>query len=205
MKFILKIRNLDLQFCVVEYQANPIPSLYGTYNQAEFILLILQTQAQLKKNQEQKQKYKAFRSFQVLVEKNYHLHLPYNLSQRQTQLVQPNLSYQELKKFEHNNSYSTCNQQPTSTPNMYTLQDVQAQEFYQNHILRQAFFNSAMSCKPFVNGYAQYIYQWENPLCYKYSTLRYTSPEYNSHMLLLQAESQYLRNLYQRPFSNRGV
>ena len=47
MKFILGIKNLDLQFCIVKYKANPIPSLYGTYKQAKSILLVLQTQAQL--------------------------------------------------------------------------------------------------------------------------------------------------------------
>ncbi len=52
MKFILGIRNLDLQFCIVEYRANPTPSLYGTYKQAESKLLVLQTQALLQEFQE---------------------------------------------------------------------------------------------------------------------------------------------------------
>lgn len=42
MEFILGIRNLDLQFRVVEYRANPTPSLYGAYKQAESTLLVLQ-------------------------------------------------------------------------------------------------------------------------------------------------------------------
>ena len=41
MKFILGIRNLDLQFRVVEYQANPTPSLYDAYKQVKSILLVL--------------------------------------------------------------------------------------------------------------------------------------------------------------------
>lgn len=45
MKFILEIRNLDLQFYVVEYQANLTPSFYGIYKHVEFKLLIFQTQA----------------------------------------------------------------------------------------------------------------------------------------------------------------
>ena len=47
IKFILGIRNLDLQFCIVEYRANPTHSLYGAYKQAESILLVLQTEIQL--------------------------------------------------------------------------------------------------------------------------------------------------------------
>ena len=50
MKFILGIRNLDLQFRVVEYRANPTPSLYGAYKQVESTLLVLQTQAQLQES-----------------------------------------------------------------------------------------------------------------------------------------------------------
>ena len=54
MNFILGIRNLDLQFRIVEYQANFILSFYGAYKQAESILFILQTQAQLQEFREQK-------------------------------------------------------------------------------------------------------------------------------------------------------
>ena len=47
MKFILGILNFDFQFRVVEYWANPTPSLYGAYKQDNSTLLILHTQAQL--------------------------------------------------------------------------------------------------------------------------------------------------------------
>ena len=49
MKFILGIWNLDLQFRIVEYRANPTPSLYRAYKQAESTLLVLYIQAQLQK------------------------------------------------------------------------------------------------------------------------------------------------------------
>ena len=47
MKFILGIWNLDLQFYVVEYRANPMPSFYRAYKQVKSILFVFHTQAQL--------------------------------------------------------------------------------------------------------------------------------------------------------------
>ena len=52
MKFILGIRNLNLQFRIVEYRANPTPSLYVAYKQAESTLLVLPTQAQFQESRE---------------------------------------------------------------------------------------------------------------------------------------------------------
>ncbi len=52
MKFILGITNLDLQFRIVKYRANPTSSLYGMYKQAKSTLLVLQTQAQLQESRE---------------------------------------------------------------------------------------------------------------------------------------------------------
>ena len=54
MKFILRIRNLNLQFRVVEYRANPTPSFYNAYKQTDSTLLILQTQAHLHESWEQR-------------------------------------------------------------------------------------------------------------------------------------------------------
>ena len=204
MKFILGIRNLDLQFRVVEYRANPTPSLYGAYKQAESTLLVLQTQAQLQESREQRQGYEAFRSFQASVGNDHRPRPSYNSSQRQPQSVQLNLPYRESRKVERNNSYTNRDQDPhTSARNMYTPQDARAQEFSQNRISGPALFNAATSRNPFVNGSAQYIYQWGNPLCYKCGTLGHTSPECNSNTPLSRAESSHLRNLYQRPPPNR--
>lgn len=105
MKFILGIRNLDLQFRVVEYRANPTPSLYGVYKQAESTLLVLHTQAQLQENREQKQGYEAFRSFQASVGNNHRSRPSYNPLPRQNQPVQPNLAYREGRKVKRNISY----------------------------------------------------------------------------------------------------
>ena len=82
---------------------------------------------------------------------------------------------------------------------MYTSQDARTQEFHQNRITGPAPFNPVTSRNPFVNGSAQYIYQWGNSRCYKCGTLRHTSPECNSTAPLSRAESSHLRNLYQRP------
>ncbi len=159
MKFILRIRNLDLQFCVVEYQANPIPSFYGAYKQAESTLFVLETQAQLQESREQRQGYGAFRSFQASVGNDHRPRPSYNSSQRQPQSVQPNLPYRELRKVECNNSYTNRNQDPhTFAWNMYTLQDARAQEFPQNHISGPTLFNTTTLRNPFVNGSAKYIY-----------------------------------------------
>ncbi len=56
---------------------------------------------------------------------------------------------------------------------------------------------------PYVNGSVQYVYQWENLLCYKCGIPGHTSPECNTNALLSQVESTHLRNLYQRPVPNR--
>lgn len=45
MRFILDIKNSDLEFRVVEYQANLILSLYEVYKLAESTLIMLHTQA----------------------------------------------------------------------------------------------------------------------------------------------------------------
>ena len=50
IRFILSIKNSDLQFRVVEYRANPTLSLYGVYKSAESTLLVLHTQAQKQEN-----------------------------------------------------------------------------------------------------------------------------------------------------------
>lgn len=50
MRFILGIKDSNLQFRIVEYQANSILNLYGVNKLAEFILLIFYTQAQMQKN-----------------------------------------------------------------------------------------------------------------------------------------------------------
>lgn len=50
IKFILEIRNLDLQFCIVKYQANLILSLDSAHKQVKFTQLVLQTQAQLQES-----------------------------------------------------------------------------------------------------------------------------------------------------------
>ena len=60
-----------------------------------------------------------------------------------------------------------------------------------------------MSHNHFVNKFAQYIYQWRNPPCYKYGILQHISPEHNSTTQLSQAESSHLRNLYQRSLLTR--
>lgn len=41
MKFILGIRDLDLRLCVVEYRAEPVPSLYVVFKKAEIYLDVL--------------------------------------------------------------------------------------------------------------------------------------------------------------------
>lgn len=78
MRFILGIKDSDLQFRVVEYRANPTPSLYGVYKLAESTLLVLHTQAQMQENREQKQGYEAFRSFQASVGNDYRYRPSYN-------------------------------------------------------------------------------------------------------------------------------
>ena len=87
MKFILGIWNLDLQFYIVEYRANPMASLYGTYKQAKSILFVLHSQAQLQETQEQKQRYEAFRTFQASIRNDYRSRLSYNPLSCQTPLV----------------------------------------------------------------------------------------------------------------------
>lgn len=114
MKFILEIRSLHLQFRVVKYQANPIHNLYNAYKQAKFILLLLQTQLQLKESQEQKQGYKAFKSFQPSVGNNHRSRSSYNQSKRQAQLAPPNLLYRELRKIECNNIHPNRDKDATS-------------------------------------------------------------------------------------------
>ncbi len=118
--------------------------------------------------------------------------------------MQPNLLYQKPRKVERNNSYTNRNQDPhTFARNMYIPQDARAQEFPQNYISGLVLLNATMSQNLFVNGSAQYIYQWGNPLCYKCGTLGHISPEYNSNTPLSRAESSHLRNLYQRSPPNR--
>ena len=123
MKFILGIKNLNLQFRIVEYQANPTSSLYGAYKQVESTLLVFQTQVQLQESWEQKQGYEAFRSFQASVGNDHRARSSYNQSQRQAQPAQPNLPYQESRKVERHNNYPNREQDSTSPWNMYTPQD----------------------------------------------------------------------------------
>lgn len=173
------------------------------HEQAKSTLLVLQTEAQLQESREQRQEYEAFRSFQASVGNDHHSHPPYNSSQRQSQSVQPNIPYQELRKIERNNNYSNRDQDPMSAQNIYTSQDARAQELNQSRTTGLAPFNPITSRNPFVNGSAKYIYQWGNPLCYKCGILGYTSPKCNSNASLSRAESSHLRNLYQRPPPNR--
>lgn len=87
---------------------------------------------------------------------------------------------------------------------MYSPQDARVlQEFYQNQILEVASFNLATLRNPLINGFAQYIYQQKNLLCYKGGILGHVFLEYNTNITLFQAKSSYLRNLCQQPAINR--
>lgn len=110
MKFILGFKNVDLQFCVVEYRTNPTLSLYEAYKFAESALAILHIQAQMRDHREQQQRYEASKSFQVSSQNDYCLHsYACNLPPRQTQSVKPKFMYQDRRKFGHNIYPSTYN------------------------------------------------------------------------------------------------
>lgn len=67
IKFIFGIRDLDLQLRVIEYRANPMPSLYGAYKSAETHLIVLQIQAQVQEIRQKQREYEASRYFQASV------------------------------------------------------------------------------------------------------------------------------------------
>ena len=68
MKFILGIQNLDLQFRVVEYRANLMPSLYRVYKQAKSTLLVLHTQAHYRKPENKSRDMRHLETFKPLLE-----------------------------------------------------------------------------------------------------------------------------------------
>ena len=80
----------------------------------------------MQENREQKKGYKVFRSFQALVGNDYCSCPSYNLSQRQSQQVQPNLAYQEGRKTDCNAAYINCDSNSTSAKSAYTPQDARA-------------------------------------------------------------------------------
>ena len=158
----------------------------------------------MQENREQKQGYEAFRSFQASVGNDYRSRPSYNPPPRQSQPVQPNLAYREGRKADRNAAYTNRDSNSTSARSVYTPQDARAsQDFTYNRPTGPLPFNPATSRNPYVNGSSQYMYQWGNPLCYKCGVPGHTAPECYSDTPLSRAESTHLRNLYQRPVSNR--
>lgn len=51
MKFILSFKNCDFQFYIIEYYINSTASLYQVYKFARPVLMILNIQVQMQKDQ----------------------------------------------------------------------------------------------------------------------------------------------------------
>ena len=67
---------------------------------------------------------------------------------------------------------------------MYSTQDARVPQGFQHPQNQLLAFDPSTSRNIYVNGSAQYIYQWGNPLCYKYGTPGYISPKCTHHALL---------------------
>lgn len=147
---------------------------------------------------------KAFKTFQASVGNDYRSRPSYDQPPRRSQPVQPNLAYREGRKADRNTGYVNRDPDPIPTRNMYKPQDARgSQEFIHNRPAAPIPFNPATSRNPYVNGSAQHVYRWGNPLSYKCGVPGHTSPECFSDAPLSRAESTHLRNFYQRPTPNR--
>ena len=208
-KFGFGLRVPELRLHMIEYRADPMRSLYGAFKKAEAYLDVLNAKAEMQKELELKSGYEAFKSFQATIapEQNPRPR-PYEAAPRKAQSYsQPGLPYRDGKRVDRSTtSYPDRSQQePYQFRNVYSSQDARVpQGFHHPQTTEQSSaFDPSTSRNPYVNGSAQYIYQWGNPLCYKCGIPGHTSPECNTNTPLSRAESTHLRNLYQRPPPNR--
>ena len=68
MKFIFGLRDLNLCLCMIKYRAEPAQSLYKVFKKVEVHILVLDSKLQMDKEHDLKVEYKAFKSFQTLVD-----------------------------------------------------------------------------------------------------------------------------------------